>query len=104
VWNARDGQERDQVENWLRRIRLRAGHDARTIVVATHCEERLPELDYPHLKHEFSRMLTGSFDVDSRTQVGLPELRTAIGQQAAELPSMGQMISPRWVVTSYGVA
>lgn len=97
MWNARDGQERDQVENWLRRIRLRAGHDARTIVVATHCEERLPELDYPHLKHEFSRMLTGSFDVDSRTQVGLPELRTAIGQQAAELPSMGQMISPRWV-------
>ena len=41
---------------WLRRIRLRAGHDARTMVVATHCAERLPELDYPHLK----KMLPGN--------------------------------------------
>ena len=57
VWNARQGQEHDEVEGWLRRIRLRAGPDARTLVVATHCAERLPELDYPHLVQMFPGML-----------------------------------------------
>jgi internalin A len=97
VWNARQGHEQDEVEDWLRRIRLRAGHDARTIVVATHCAERLPEIDYPHLKQAFQEMLVGNFTIDSRTGTGLPELRDAIGQQAAKLPQMGQLISPRWV-------
>jgi internalin A len=97
VWNARQGHEQDEVEGWLRRIRLRAGHDARTIVVATHCAERLPELDYPHLKKTFPGMLNGSFAIDSRTGTGLSELREAIGHQAACLPQMGQLISPRWI-------
>jgi internalin A len=96
VWNAREGQEHDEVEGWLRRIRLRAGRDARTMVVATHCEERLPELDYPHLEQTFPGMLVGSFDVDNRTESGIPGLREAIGRQAAQLPQMGQLISPRW--------
>jgi internalin A len=97
VWNARQGQEQDEVEGWLRRIRLRAGRDAPTMVVATHCAERFPELDYPHLDQAFPNMLVGSFDVDSRTETGLAELRQAIGRQAAKLPQMGQLISPRWV-------
>ncbi len=97
VWHARQGQEQDEVEGWLRRIQLRVGHDARTMVVATHCAERLPELDYTHLKQTFSGLLAGSFEVDSRTGVGLSELREAIGVQAARLPQMGQRISPRWV-------
>ena len=97
VWKARDGQEQDQVESWLRRIRLRAGPDAITIVVATHCAERSPELDYPQLKLSFPDMLVGSFEVDSRTELGLRELREAIGRQAAQLPQMGQLISIRWV-------
>jgi len=97
VWNSREGQEQDEVEGWLSRIRLRAGRDARTILVATHCAERLPELDYPHLKHVFPEMLVGSFEVDNRTGIGLPGLREAIGEQAAQLPQMGQLISPRWV-------
>ena len=53
VWNARQGQEQDEVEGWLRRIRLRVGHDARALLVATHCDERRPELDYPHLEQVF---------------------------------------------------
>jgi internalin A len=97
VWNARAGQEQDEVEGWLRRIRLRVGRDARTMVVATHCAERQPELDYPHLKHMFSDMLVGSFEVDNFTEAGLPELREAIAYHAAQLPQMGQLISPRWV-------
>src|SRR5262249_48895723 len=97
VWHAREGQEQDQVEGWLRRIRLRAGRDACTIIVATHCADRLPELDYPQLKHAFPQMLVGSFEVDNRTGGGLAQLRQEIGHQAARLPQMGLLISPRWV-------
>ena len=96
VWNARKGQEQDEVEGWLRRIRLRVGHDARMMVVATHCEERLPELDYVQLEHEFPDMLAGSFEVDNSSGVGIPELREAIARVAAQLPPMGQRINPRW--------
>jgi internalin A len=81
----------------LRRIQLRVGRDARTMLVATHCAERRPELDYPHLEQAFPGMLTGSFDVDSSTGAGFATLREAIGEQAARLPQMGQLISPRWV-------
>ena len=97
VWNARQGQEHDEVEGWLRRIRLRVGPDARTLVVATHCAERLPELDYPHLKQMFPGMLPRAlFEVDSRTGQGISGLTNAISNHAARLPQMGQLISRRW--------
>jgi GTPase SAR1 family protein len=96
IWNARQGPESDDVEGWLSRISLRIGPDARTIVVATHCAERIPDLDYDQLKNQFAEMLFGSFEVDNRTGEGIPELREAISQQAAQLSPMGQMISPRW--------
>ena len=97
VWHARQGQEYDEVEGWLRRIKLRVGIDAPTIVVATHCEERLPELDFPHLQQLFPNMLAGHFEIDSRTGDGIPRLREAISGEAARLPQMGQLISPRWM-------
>ena len=96
VWKAREGQEENQVEGWLRRIRLRVGSDAHTMVVATHSAERASELDYPHLEQLFRGMLAGSFEIDSFTEAGIPKLRTAIALQAAKLPQMGQLISPRW--------
>ena len=97
VWNVREGQEHDEVESWLRRIRLRAGPDARTLVVATHCAERLPELDYPHLEQMFPGMLPGTpFEVDSRTGQGIDGLTGTISDHAARLPQMGQLISSRW--------
>ena len=97
AWNARQGQEQDEVEGWLRRIRLRVGRDARALLVATHCAERRPELDYPHLERTFPGMLAGSFETDSLTGLGIDRLRQAIGEEAARLPQMGQLISPRWV-------
>jgi internalin A len=97
VWHARRGQEQDEVEAWLRRIQLRVGDDARTLIVATHCKERLPEIDYPHLKQTFPGMLAGSFEIDNRTGDGIENLRKAIRVQAARLPQMGQLISPRWM-------
>jgi internalin A len=96
AWNARQGQEQDEVEGWLRRIRLRVGRDARALLVATHCAERRPELDYPHLERAFPGMLAGAFETDSRTGLGIDRLRQQIGAEAARLPQMGQLISLRW--------
>ena len=97
VWSAREGQEQDEVEGWLRRIRLRVSQDARALVVATHCDERRPELDYPHLKETFPRLLVSRYEVDNSSGRGIPELRDGVTEQTARLPQMGQLISPRWI-------
>jgi internalin A len=97
VWNPREGQGQGQIVDWLRRIRLRTDRNARIILVATHCAERLPELDYQALEGAFPGILAGNAEVDNRTEAGISELRTSIAEQAAKLPRMGQLISPRWV-------
>jgi internalin A len=97
VWNARQGQEQDQVEAWLRRIRLRVGREARALLVATHCADRRPELDYPHLERAFPGMLVSAVETDSSSRLGIDRLREAIGAEAARLPQMGQLWSPRWL-------
>jgi internalin A len=96
VWNAREGQEQNEVEGWLRRIRLRVNRDARVLVVATHCDERRPELDYPQLEQAFPGLLAGHYEVDNRSGHGISELREGIAKEASQLPQMGQMISARW--------
>jgi Leucine-rich repeat (LRR) protein len=96
VWSAREGQEQNEIEGWLRRIRLRVGHDAPTLVVATHSDERVPELDYPRLQQAFPGMLLGHHEVDNRSGNGIPALGEAVAEQAARLPQMGQLLSPRW--------
>ncbi|MFD6607460.1 COR domain-containing protein [Micromonospora chalcea] len=97
VWNSREGQEQNEVEGWIRRIRLRAGHDAATILVATHCAERIPELDYPKLRSMFPQMLQGNYAIDNSNLQGIPELQKAIAREAAKLPQMGQVLSSRWI-------
>jgi len=96
VWNVREGQDQDDVEGWLRRIHLRAGPVARVLLVSTHCEERRPDLDYPHLVQMFPEMLAGQYEIDNRTANGIDELRRAIAVEIARLPQMGQLVSPRW--------
>lgn len=97
VWKPRQGQEQNDVEGWLRRIRLRVGGDARVIVVATHGDERHPELNYPGLKREFGDLLAGHFKVDNKSGLGIEELRIAIADQAALLDQMGSEVSQRWI-------
>ena len=104
VWNAREGQEQDEVEGWLRRIRLRVSQDAKIIIVATHCDERHPDLDYPYLKKMFPGLLVGRYEVDNLSSRGVPELRTGLAIHAANLPQMGQLISPRWTAVREEVA
>ncbi len=97
VWKPRQGHEQNEVEDWLRRIRLRVGSEARALVVATHCDERRPELDFPHLKKMFPELLVGQCEVDNRSRNGIVELRRKIAEEAARLPQMGQLINPRWI-------
>lgn len=97
VWNAREGQEQNEVEGWIRRIRLRVGKDAATLLVATHSAERHPELDYPKLRTMFPDMLQGNYAVDSWTMDGISVLREAIAAEAARLPQMGLAMNERWI-------
>src|SRR5262249_8430713 len=66
-------------------------------IVATHSAERIPDLDYRQLDHDFPGMLAGHYEVDNRTGQGIGELKDAIASEAARLPQMGQLISPRWI-------
>lgn len=97
VWNAREGHEQNEVEGWLRRIRLRVGPEARALLVPTHCDERHPEIDYAALDRAFPGMLAGQFLVDNMSGKGINDLRRAIAREAAALPQMGRMLSPRWI-------
>ncbi|GAA2191234.1 COR domain-containing protein [Micromonospora lupini] len=96
VWHPREGQEQGEVEGWLRRIRLRVGTAASVMIVATHADERRPELDFPRLREVFPDMLAGHYAVDSETNTGVSALRDAIAAEAARLPQMGQLTSRRW--------
>ncbi len=97
VWRPREGHEENAIEGWLRRIRLRVGQDARVMVIATHCDERAPELDFPGLEREFGDMLVDQYAVDNRSGTGVEKLRYAIADQAARLPQMGQRMNSRWL-------
>ena len=97
VWSAREGREQNEVESWLRRIRLRVGHDARVLLVATYCDERRPEIDYPSLERIFTQMLVRQYNVDNSTSRGIDALRAGIAQESSQLPHMGSFISKRWL-------
>src|SRR6266568_692469 len=99
VWSARDGQEHDQVEGWLSRIRMRVAGEASTIIVATHCSERAPEIDLPRLERLFPNLIVGMQEVDNSTDLGIAELRRMVSKEASKLPQMGQLISRSWIET-----
>ncbi|GIJ12351.1 COR domain-containing protein [Micromonospora andamanensis] len=97
VWNARKGQEQSEVEGWLSRVRLRVGREARAILVPTHCDERNPEIDLEQLKQMFPNMISAQIPVDNESGLGISDLRAEIAKEAAALPQMGRMLSPRWI-------
>jgi hypothetical protein len=95
VWAPRQGQEQNEVAGWLRRIRLRVA-EVRILVVATHCDERNPELDLPALRAQAGAALVGAHEVDNSSGRGVAELRARLAELAAGLPGMGEPISVRW--------
>lgn len=97
VWNPRQGREANEVEGWIRRIRLRVGTEARIIIVATHCDVRRPELDYPGLQKRFGEILIANQEVDSKSGSGIEALRCKLALAAAKLPQMGEILSEQWI-------
>jgi hypothetical protein len=97
VWNARVGEEQSGIERWLRTIRLRIGDRARVLLVATHSDERRPEIDYPRFQRLAPAMLGGQYTVDNRSGAGVAALREAIAKETALSPQMGLQLSADWV-------
>ena len=94
VWHARQGQERDEVEDWLRRIKLRVGDAAVAMVVTiallgTAGGSRLPAYggaSFPGYLRDLR--------IDCRTGEGIDALRTAIGEQAFKTAADGPAVEP----------
>jgi internalin A len=97
VWRPREGREENAVEDWIRRIRLRVGDDAKVIVVATHGAERRPEIDASTLYEHFAAVLSGVCTVDSKTTQGFDELGHLLGDAALGLPQIGEEVSIHWM-------
>jgi internalin A len=96
AWRPREGHEENGVRAWIKRIRARVGSAARIFVVATHGNERQAEIDFPALRREFGDVLVGMYVVDSFDGRGIEDLRTALIQTAAALPSMGGLTNTDW--------
>lgn len=96
VWKPRQGQQENAIEDWIRRIVLRVGGEAKVLVVSTHAGQRAAELDYPVLKARFGDVLVGSHAVDNEDRLGIEDLRADIALHAAELPQMGEIVSAAW--------
>jgi internalin A len=105
VWEPRRGVQAGQVEDWLNMIRLRAGHDARVLIVSTHCQtgERIARIDKPALIQQYGDMIAGFYEVDSLVpdehtgeMVGIAALKKVIAEQAAQLEQMGMRFNRNW--------
>ncbi len=97
VWKPREGPELNFVEYWIRLIKHRAGPGARVFVVATHrAQGRVARLDEAGLRSAYGSMIAGFHHVDSRSGVGIAELKRAIVEETAALPSMGRCFPRSW--------
>ncbi|WFE40262.1 COR domain-containing protein [Micromonospora sp. WMMD998] len=97
VWKPRQGQDENSIEFWLRLIRLRVGRDARVMIVATHGDERQPEIDIPYLRAKFAPSLIGQWVVDNASGTGLPDIERELAHEASRYPQMGRRLSKRWI-------
>lgn len=109
IWEPRRGPEQCRVAEWIKMIKHRAydearpGERPRILVVATHGgpTERLDHIDEQALRDEFGDLIAGFYHVDSRPGddsvcYHLDELKTAIGREAAAIPSVGRTVPLSW--------
>jgi len=102
VWNARLGAEQGRLSYWLGTIQILAP-DARVVLVATHIDERQPDLNYPQLKENYPQ-LVGHLSVSNRDRTGVAELRSVLAEQASTLPLIGQPWPRRWAAAEDALA
>ncbi len=98
VWKPREGQEENALEDWLERIQLRVGTEAKVLIVATHCNQRQPELDYPYLESRFGHILVEHFEVDNEDNTGIEALLNEIKSVVTtHLKHIGTPLSQAWL-------
>ncbi len=95
VWNARLGVEQGRLDYWLETIKAHAP-DAPVLLVATHVDERKPDLNYQLYKDVYPQ-IAGHLGVSNKNGQGIPELKTMLAEQAGRLPLMGQPWPGRWL-------
>lgn len=106
VWNPRQGAEQCQVREWLRRIELRTGGDAKVIMVASHSpKEKMsyqPDYHRDDLPKDLRDMIVDETAIDSARKADGSEdenvqvLREMIAKHVAELPTMGDPFPKNW--------
>ena len=94
IWNSRARAADGKVTAWLDVITARAP-DASILLVATHGDESSPAT-LPHDLPDRYPGIAAVCTIDSRTGLGISELRAAIARHAATLPLMGARWPTAW--------
>jgi internalin A len=95
TWNARLGVEQSRLDYWLETIQALAPN-APILLVATHIDERVPDINYRVLKEQYPQ-LVGQMRVSNASGAGIAELRTALAEIVVQLPIMGQPWPGKWL-------
>ncbi len=95
VWNARAGADQSKLDYWLSIISTLAP-DSPVILVATHIDERLPNLNAPQYRSDYPQIVD-VLRVSSKTGIGIDELKRTIAEHALQLPLMGQPWPISWM-------
>ena len=95
VWNARLGVEQGRLDYWLETIKAHAP-DAPVLLVATHVDERTPDLNYQLYKDVYPQIV-GHLGVSNKNGQGIVELKTMLANHALQLPLMGQPWPEKWL-------
>jgi small GTP-binding protein len=95
AWNARLGVEQGKLHYWLDTIKALAP-EAPVLLVATHIDERAPDLNYQSYEEEYPQLI-GHVSVSNAKGIGITKLKAAITEQALQLPLMGQLWPQKWL-------
>ncbi len=95
AWNARLGAEQGKLHYWLDTIKALAPK-APVLLVATHIDERAPDLNYQSYEEEYPQLI-GYLRVSNVKGTGITELKAVLTEQAMQLPLMGQLWPQKWL-------
>ncbi|HLZ80379.1 MAG TPA: COR domain-containing protein [Ktedonobacteraceae bacterium] len=94
TWNARLGVKQGRLDYWLETIQALAP-DAPVLLVATHIDERSPDINYRVLKEQYPQ-LVGQMRVSNVHSIGIADLRTVLPIIVMQLPIIGQPWPATW--------
>jgi internalin A len=91
----------NQLNYWLETIRALA-KDAPILIVATHTDQRDPDLPLKELQKEFSQ-IKGHFSISNSQGEGIQKLKNAIASHSVKLPMMGEVWPENWLTAANGI-